>query len=366
MKTTRKPSSSLYPLPVPGSSVLARIPEGEITALDRFLVMTSSLAVVGSVVWVPLAYAWAWRRWKKIPREQKRRRMVYATLLLSLAGIAAIGPHRSHRIGKWLQLKRWRLWKAWLRFVAFEVIADNPSSLKSIDLQNDQAIVAVVPHGIFPFSLGFSVLTDIGTRVFGNFRPVVATATKLVPFLRSILSWLHSVDASRPSVDRALSQRFRIGLAPGGIAEMFEGYPKPNTHPDEEYAILNSRKGFVRLACKHGIPVLPVYCFGATKMFKRLQLPAFFEQASNLFRISICVFFGSWGLPMPFRQKLLYVLGRPIFPPRILAEHGVSEGNPLFEEQVNLMHSQFCDELKAIFDRHKSTYGWDRKTLRLV
>lgn len=158
-------------------------------------------------------------------------------------------------------------------------------------------------------------------------------------------------------MDRALSEGARIGLAPGGIAEMFEGYPKAGTYPNEEYVILNPRKGFVRMAVKHGIPLIPVYCFGATKMFKRLQLPAL-EYVSKLLRISICVFFGSWGLPMPFRQRLLYVMGNPIFPP--------APSNAEFDEQVDTLHARFCDELIALFDRHKESYGWARKTLRVV
>jgi 2-acylglycerol O-acyltransferase 2 len=170
-------------------------------------------------------------------------------------------------------------------------------------------------------------------------------------------------DASRSSVDKALSQGHRIGLSPGGIAEIFQGYPRPFTHPDEEYAILKPRKGFIRMAVKHGVPVVPVYCFGATKLLKRLQLPAFFERISNLLRISIVVFFGSWGLPVPFRQRLLYVMGEPLFPPSNMAG---PEGSPQFEAQVNLMHAQFCEELKTLFDRHKESYGWQRKTLRLV
>ena len=71
-------------------------------------------------------------------------------------------------------------------------------------------------------------------------------------------------DASRSAVDKALSEGSRIGVAVGGIAEMFEGYPKHLTHPDEEYTIV--RKGIVRLAIKHGIPIIPVYCFGSTKL----------------------------------------------------------------------------------------------------
>lgn len=170
-------------------------------------------------------------------------------------------------------------------------------------------------------------------------------------------------DASRPAVDWALAGGSRIGLAPGGIAEMFEGYPKQSAHPNEEYVILKQRKGFVRMAVKHGVPVVPVYCFGATKMFKRLQLPEVVERISKLLRISICVFFGSWGLPMPFRQRLLYVMGSPIFPPQV---EGHAEGDASFDEQVNAMHSRFCEELVALFDRHKESYGWARKTLRIV
>lgn len=180
--------------------------------------------------------------------------------------------------------------------------------------------------------------------------------TANLPQPRTIIS-----DASRPSVDRALSEGSRIGLAPGGIAEMFEGYPKPSAHPDEEYVILNSRKGFVRLAVKHGVPLIPVYCFGSTKMFKRLQLPAL-EYISKLLRISICVFFGSWGLPMPFRQRLLYVIGNPIVPPAMDSSATAGE----FENVVDTVHTRFCDELIALFDRHKESYGWARKTLRVV
>ena len=142
---------------------------------------------------------------------------------------------------------------------------------------------------------------------------------------------------------------------------MFEGYPKPLTHRDDECTILRSRKGFIRMALKHGVPVIPVYCFGASKMLKRLQLPAFVENLSKLLRVSICIFFGRWGLPIPFRQKLMYVMGSPIFPPASNAEPGSAE----FRDQVNDMHGRFCTELSDIFDRHKGSYGWDHKTLRI-
>jgi len=139
----------------------------------------------------------------------------------------------------------------------------------------------------------------------------------------------------------------RIGLVPGGIAEIFEGYPKEGTHPDEEYSIL--RRGFLRLASQYNLPVVPIYCFGATKMFHRLDMPIL-EYLSKLFRISVCIFFGQFGLPIPFRQQLMYVIGKPIQP----------------SEDTAKMQRDFADELVRIFDRHKEAYGWGAKTLKVL
>jgi hypothetical protein len=187
-------------------------------------------------------------------------------------------------------------------------------------------------------------------------------------YLSPHCSLTHS-DASRSAVDQALSEGSRIGIVPGGIAEMFEGYPKPNTLPSEEYTIVG--KGFLRMAVKHGIPVIPIYVFGATKMFKRLQLPAL-ERLSLLLRVSLVVFFGSWGLPIPFRQRLLYVMGQPIMPASLdsIGNGAAQNDNTVavagVEQQVDDMHARFCDELLRLFDRHKEAYGWGHKALKLL
>ncbi len=145
---------------------------------------------------------------------------------------------------------------------------------------------------------------------------------------------------------------------------MFEGYPKPSTLPHEEYSIV--RKGFLRLTVKHGVPVIPVYVFGATKMFKRLQLPVL-ERLSIFFRVSLVVFFGAWGLPIPFRQRLLYVMGQPIMPgPSLGANNDSTVAIAGVEQQVDDMHARFCDELLRLFDRHKEAYGWGHKSLKLL
>lgn len=175
--------------------------------------------------------------------------------------------------------------------------------------------------------------------------------------LTSFFSSLAHSDASRDAVDEALSQGSRIGLAPGGIAEMFEGYPKPFTHRNEEYIII--RRGIFRLAMKYNLPMIPVYCFGSTKLLKRVQFPEIVQKISLMLRVSLVLFFGQFGLPIPFRQRLLYVLGKPIYPPRL----PYNEDN---NEMLDKFVTTYCNELVRCFDRHKESYGWNEKKLNIL
>jgi 2-acylglycerol O-acyltransferase 2 len=143
---------------------------------------------------------------------------------------------------------------------------------------------------------------------------------------------------------------------------MFEGYPKRGTHPDEEYAIV--RKGIFRLALRHGVPIVPVYCFGSTKLLRRLQLPSIVEKLSLLLRTSLVLFYGQGMLPIPFRQKLMYVVGKAIHPG--LPEDVSPSNQDVMDQQVDDMFERYCEEMIRIFERHKGSYGWAHKTLKLV
>ena len=334
--------------------------EMSITKIDDIAVKLSSLFIVGSVVWGPSLFIYLYKKWKNTPKEDTKKRSFYRNLFISLSLCAILGPHRHPKVGQWVKARHWNLWNAWLRYLSFEVITeDSPNN--DFNLKNDQAILAFSPHGIVPFSLGFAALPQAATDHFGSFRVVVATATRVFPLVRTIIEWLFHVDASRSAVDQALAQGDRIGLAPGGISEMFEGYPKAGRHPDEECVMLNSRKGFIRMALKHKVPLIPIYTFGSSKLLKRLQIPVL-EKFSNWMRVSLCVFYGVCGLPIPFRTKLLYVVGAPIHPPSNIPEIGTPE----FNQQVDDMHLEFCEAMTRLFDKYKSNYGWDHKTLRIV
>lgn len=146
---------------------------------------------VGGVFWVPAIYAWLIKRYRAIPKEQTKRRIIYASLLFSITALYAVGPHRNPKVGDWIKVHKWGLWKSWLRFFAFEVVADDENSIT--DLIHKQAILGISPHGIFPFGLAFAALSEQSSKVFGNFRAVVATATELLPWVRDVLRWVRAV-----------------------------------------------------------------------------------------------------------------------------------------------------------------------------
>ena len=356
--------SSLYPSSsgraVPPQTLL-RLPQDPWTWSNQLGIAASSLVIVGSIAWVPAVYLWLYQKWKAIPPTQKRKRAFYAALLLAGTTLLVVGPQRKPAFAKRIGFRKWRIWKLWCQFVALEVWRDSKHSTTATDkYKTSPGITAIAPHGIFPFAIGIAGIPDMARLAFGKLRVMVATATYLLPLVRDIISMVHAVDASRSSVHDALEAGDRIGLIPGGIPEMFEGYPKPLTHPDDECSIVP--KGFLKMALRHNIPVTPVYCFGITKLFKRLPLPDIVERISLLLRMSICLFFGVAGLPIPFRQKLFYVMGDPITTNTAIGQQTPEQENEL----VDQLHTKFCEELMRLFENNKDIYGWGHKTLHLI
>lgn len=415
----RRQSSPLLP---DGVDVIVESPPFACSIMDKFLVYASSLVVVGSPIWFYGGIIYLYRKWrhyrelenatayaaaacsknstasyynyatssgessqesseKQPPLSQeeiqqsrldyeKYQRLAkrYCTALVAVLVLSIWGPHRSRKVGEFLGVRKWRLWDAWLNYVGYTVLHDKGivgqgettiPRINNAQVDNDNAILAFVPHGIFPFALAFSCLPQRGyEETWGNFHPVVATATKLFPLVRTFIAWMGGIDASRSAVSSALTNLDSVGIAPGGIAEMFETYPKPGFHPNDE--AFRIRNGIFKLALKHNRPIVPIYCFGATKMLRRVQLPTFIENLSRILKISLCLFFGKLGLPIPFRQRLMYVIGKTIYPPLDI------ESGEVFDQQAQEMHHRFCDEIIRIFENNKEHYGWGNKSIRLV
>lgn len=187
-----------------------------------------------------------------------------------------------------------------------------------------------------PYSLALSALNSDMERIWGKMRVVAAGATRILPGLAQFIRGIDGVNADRVCVDKALTQGNSIAVSPGGISEMFLSYPKPGISVNQEIAQLSNRKGFIRLSHKHGIPVIPCYVFGSSKLMKRMDFYGA-EWLSRIFRASLTVIWGRWGLPVPFRVVggLVYVVGRVIYPGRNVEEVRTFEGGSVVRRECD-------------------------------
>ena len=191
--------------------------------------------------------------------------------------------------------------------------------------------------------------------------PYIFAATRLVPLFSHTLRLGGSIYADKPLVEAALARGDSLGITPGGIAEMFYGYPQHGCRALEEYAVLRRRKGFVRLAVQHGAALVPTYIFGASKLYRRIVLPKVVEDVSNYIRVSIVLFYGRLGLPIPFEVAMTYALGTAID-----TSHWLQMGPVTPPEVVDFVHNTFKAGLLHTFDHHKVAYGWGDRTLKIV
>ena len=128
-------SSSIYPLTPRGSTVLVRYSSSPIdyTVKDKIVVICSSLFFVGGVFWVPALYGWLVHKYRQIPFEDKRRRWIYGTCLVTLTCLYFKGPHRHPTFGeKFTKVQKWKLWTSWMKFFAYEIVADNYENVRHL------------------------------------------------------------------------------------------------------------------------------------------------------------------------------------------------------------------------------------------
>jgi 2-acylglycerol O-acyltransferase 2 len=216
----------------------------------------------------------------------------------------------------------------------------------------------------------------LGLTAFGSLGkllhyPAMASASiiKYIPIFSHMLYWGGAVEATTDGIRSVLSGEYSgyspaelsgppaVAITPGGIAEMFWSYPRAGCLPDEEYALLRDRKGFVRIALQYGTKLVPIFAFGASQIFRRLALPEIFESASRWLRTSLLVFYGKFGLPIPFQVPILFALGDAV--------NLMPTADPSSEE-VDFVSNIFIRELERTFESNKRFYGWEHKTLRVI
>lgn len=233
-------------------------------------------------------------------------------------------------------------------------IAEPPKELLEAERKPDaQFILGVFPHGVasdFRVAMELDLpkaLPNVGVKVF----TLAASVIFRLPGVREMVLWTGCIDARRSVAERALSKGNSLLILPGGEMEQLL------TRQGEEAVYLSKRKGFVKLAMRKKVPLVPVYVFGNADLFKTSR--SFFRLRFWLVKnLGICIPLatGLFGTSTPFPVKVTAVMGKPLY--------FDMEGDEPTPEELDYAHKCFCDELEQLFDANKARFNYGNRKLK--
>ena len=181
---------------------------------------------------------------------------------------------------------------------------------------------------------------------------------------------------------------------------------------ETEKIFLKTRKGFIRFALRERMEIVPVYHFGNSSLFFVLSpFSSLLQSLSRSLRACILFFYGRWGLPIPFRQVIVSVVGKPLSLSPLLekekqrkkereGEKDKEKKNEIEEEKerereneiqniegekmserekererererdpspelVDEVHSLFLSEVTSLYNNYRHLIGWEDKDLEI-
>ncbi|KFW09398.1 2-acylglycerol O-acyltransferase 2 [Fulmarus glacialis] len=212
------------------------------------------------------------------------------------------------------------------------------------------------PHGILAVGAFLNFCTEASG--FSTITPHVMMLSLWfrVPFFRDCLMSAGLVSSDKESASYVLQKPEggnMLAIIVGGAQEALDARPGSCT------LLLKNRKGFVRLAIKHGTPLVPIFSFGENDLFEQVTNPkgSWLRQLQHrlqqIMGISLPLFHArgifqySFGL-IPYRRPICTVVGKPI---PVQKKHRPSE------EEVDQVHQKYLNELCKLFEEHKAKYN---------
>lgn len=263
----------------------------------------------------------------------------------------------------WTPARSWPFWSYYRDYFPVKLV-------KTADLDAKQNYIFTVhPHGIICFGIMLNFGTEATgfSRLFPGLRARLLTLQEqfIMPLHRELFQLTGAVSASRQSMDWLLSKcgtGNALVLIPGGAVEALDAIP------GKFDLTLAPRKGFCRMALRHGAHLVPVLSFGENEIFSQEQrddnsiIRRIQRTMTKKLHISPPIFHGrgifqyTFGL-MPYRKAITTVVGSPIRVDKVDEEPS--------KESIDELHARYCNILLAMYDEHKAKYGFENVPLNI-
>ncbi|KAK5104746.1 diacylglycerol O-acyltransferase 1 [Lithohypha guttulata] len=227
----------------------------------------------------------------------------------------------------------------------------------------------IISHGAFAAfgteALGFSDLfpgiTNTLLTLDSNFR---------IPFYRDYALALGLGSVSKESIENLLSRGGINNEGMGRAVTVVVGGARESldAQPHHLKLVLNSRKGFVKIAIRQGADLVPVLAFGENELYEQVdsQEHPFIHKFQMIVKKAMGftvplfhargIFNYDVGL-MPYRRAMNIVVGKPIV---VKQQGGAGSDGKVDEAYLDEVHKAYVDELINMWNEHKDTFAKDR------